>query len=158
MKNEAFKKGMGALILAFPSKVFNNDFMWDYLQDLTDEEFLNGVQKFISSGKDLYPGSNIIAIIRENAKVKKHLLAGEAWGLVRAAIGSLGSYGYPKFDDPLIDRAVLAVGWKDMCLSENPSVERAHFLKIYESLCERDSEEQVYLPVSSVKKLLEKKE
>jgi hypothetical protein len=153
MTNEAFKKGTAALILAFPNRIFDNDFMWDYLNDLDDEEFLTAIQKVISSSKELYPGSNIIAIVRENAKVGKRLSAGEAWGLVLREVSLTGSYGVPKFVDPLVARAVEAVGWRHICLSENIMVERAHFLKIYDTLDIREKQEATYLPSLRIKEL-----
>lgn len=151
---ETFKDGMGALLEAFPDRKFNNRVIYRFLQDLTEEEFLSGVQKVISSNRELYPGSNIIAHIREGALAKKHISAGEAWALVISQIHSVGSWGRPSFSDPLVAKAVECVGWREMCISENPSIERAHFLKIYDSLERREKEEAVYLPENIVHKLL----
>lgn len=151
---DVFKDGMGALLEAFPDRKFNNKIIYKFMQDLSKEEFLSGIAKVISSTKELFPGTNIIALIRENAKVENKLSAGEAWAEVRAEIGRVGCHGCPKFSDPLITMAASAVGWRDMCMSENIMIERAHFLKIYESLCNRKKEEATYLPAPMIKNLI----
>lgn len=56
----------------------------------------------------------------------------DAWGDVRRAVGRYGVYRTPRFDDPLVARAVEAVGWLAICASENEAVERAHFAKAYD--------------------------
>ena len=158
MNMKTFKRGIAALMQAFPNRTFDNDIMFDFLQDLTDEEFLQGIQKVISSTRELYPGTNIIALIRENAKTQRRITAGEAWAIVRNKISAIGSYGHPEFENPLITKAVEAIGWRDMCLSENIMIERAHFLKIYDTLCLREKEEQTYLPSPAIKNLIGEQE
>ena len=51
----------------------------------------------------------------------------------------------PKFKDPLIQKAVDIMGWKELCLSENQVADRAHFMKIYDKLVERKCEEWAVL-------------
>lgn len=56
----------------------------------------------------------------------------DAWGDVRRAISRYGVHRVPQFADPLVKRAVDAVGWTTICNSESEGVERAHFAKAYE--------------------------
>lgn len=156
MTTEAFKKGMASIILAFPNRTFDNNFLWDYLQDLSDEEFLHAVSKVISEHKELFPGTNIIALLREKARVSQLPSAGEAWAEVRSEVSRVGMFGCPKFRSALIQKAAFSIGWRDICMSENPSVERAHFLKIYDSLVRREQENQLKLPQGVILKMLEK--
>lgn len=57
-----------------------------------------------------------------------------AWGDVLKAISRYGVHRVPQFNDPLVKRAVAAVGWSAICNSEEPGVERAHFARVYDRL------------------------
>lgn len=66
------------------------------------------------------------------------LTSGDAWAAVCREIRRVGWCGQPRWDSPLIGRAVEAMGgWRQLCASEEPEVDRAHFLKIYSSMDER---------------------
>ena len=66
---------------------------------------------------------------------------GEAWGDVLAAIRRYGGYRAPgkdfQFQDPLTARAVDALGWRELCESENGVADRARFIELYEGLVDR---------------------
>jgi hypothetical protein len=66
--------------------------------------------------------------------------AGEAWGEVCRVVHSRGWMTPPietDFSDPLILRAVRALGaWPDFCAGDE-AINRAHFLKIYPAMAER---------------------
>ena len=68
--------------------------------------------------------------------------AEEAWGQVRRAF----QYGLNEISDARTRRAVEIMGWRELCLSENQVADRAHFMKIYASLSERDKREGAMLP------------
>ena len=70
----------------------------------------------------------------------------DAWNQVQREIGRIGSWGTPQFDDPLIKRAVDGMGWRNLCMSENAMADRAHFLKLYESLLQRQDQVNRLLP------------
>ena len=72
--------------------------------------------------------------------------AAEAWGQVRAAIGSVGFYGKPTFGDDLVARAVEYIGWRALCTSENAEADRAHFMRIYEQIVTREVEAARLMP------------
>ena len=72
--------------------------------------------------------------------------AGQAWGEVVRQVWECGTWAIPRFSDPLIQRAVDAIGWEAICLSDTIGVERAHFMKIYDQLKERQREHRRMLP------------
>ena len=59
----------------------------------------------------------------------------EAWAEVMA---QLDPYRTPHYSDPLIHRAVKAIGYLNLCMSERIGVERAHFLQIYGAFLQTD--------------------
>lgn len=67
MQIKTYKNGMGAMVKAFPGLSMDLDFYWRFLKDLPDESFLHGIESIIMNHVDIYPGTNIIALIRENA-------------------------------------------------------------------------------------------
>jgi hypothetical protein len=70
----------------------------------------------------------------------------EAWEEVMKQIRTIGSYGFPEFTHPLIERAVKIMGWRELCLSEQIEFERAHFFKVYDSLFKRQQDDIRTLP------------
>lgn len=71
------------------------------------------------------------------------LTAGEAWEVVQWAFWKVGQYR--PFPDttkggPLLKRAVTAIGWQNLCNSENLVADRAHFFRVYEALVGRERE------------------
>jgi len=74
--------------------------------------------------------------------VHPSLSAHEAWLVVQDEIQRTGHAGQPEFADPLLIRAVDALGWRQLCLSDNPIADRAHFVQIYQALIERQKQEQ----------------
>lgn len=115
--------------------------VWRFmLSDLTEEQFVQGMKAFCLAHKEIYPNTNIVAHLRHYAVTNpKQKTAAEAWGDVLKAVGHVGSYGTPMFDDVPTKRAVECVGWKDICLSENIGVERAHFMRAYDGIINRDT-------------------
>ena len=58
----------------------------------------------------------------------------DAWGEVYKQIQYTGQYRIPTWTNPVIARAVSAMGWTQLCEGENLEADRAHFLRIYESM------------------------
>jgi hypothetical protein len=67
MTNEAFNRGFEALAAAFPGMNFNAKLYWAMLNDLDGEFFLKAVWEFIKTTKEVFPGTNVIAIIHARA-------------------------------------------------------------------------------------------
>lgn len=92
-----------------------------------------------------------VAEIREAAIAvaqPKGLTAAEAWGEVVQAISRFGQYRPDEAVaslSPSTARVVRLMGFRDLCISENNGVDRAHFLRMYEQI---DGKEQdsVILP------------
>jgi len=61
----------------------------------------------------------------------------EAWAEVQAEIRREGHCGQPKFTNPLAAQVVQQLGWRYLCLSENPVADRAHFVQAYQAMAER---------------------
>ena len=61
----------------------------------------------------------------------------EAWSEVQAEIRRVGHCGQPELENPLAAQVVQQLGWRHLCLSENPVADRAHFVQAYQSLAER---------------------
>lgn len=63
---------------------------------------------------------------------------GEAWGECLQSISRFGVYRVPGqdfvFQDPVIDRVVRALGWTNLCSSENQAADRARFIELYDQL------------------------
>lgn len=76
---------------------------------------------------------------------------GEGWEKVLKAIRTHGMYNIGAAMaslDPMTRQAVERVGFREICMSENISVERANFRMVYENLAEREkTRQQVALPL-----------
>ena len=67
-------------------------------------------------------------------EVKEHMLRGDL--RVR-----------PEFSNPITDRVIRSMGWwYNLCLSENGMADRAHFLRAYDELAQREEEDALLLP------------
>lgn len=75
---------------------------------------------------------------------------GEAWGQVERNIKKYGACHYDENRlaeckasfDQITRQVVERLGWKQLCMSENPVADRANFRTIYEQLAEREKREQ----------------
>jgi hypothetical protein len=65
----------------------------------------------------------------------------EAWAEVQAEIRRAGHYGRPQFSHVLIEQVVGLLGWRYLCLSENPVADRSHFIQAYGALNENQRRE-----------------
>ncbi len=68
MINEAFNKGFTALSVIFPALNLDAKLYWDLLNDLDGQFFLMAVWDFIKNTPNIFPGTNIIAIIRSKSE------------------------------------------------------------------------------------------
>lgn len=94
---------------------------------------MDAVGKFIKTVKQVYPGTNVIAILRELAFDFDSLPnVNDAWKEVRSNLARCGFYNKPKWSHQLVEKSVSVFGWADLCTSENLEACRAHFFKIFE--------------------------
>ena len=71
----------------------------------------------------------------------------EAWGTVLAEIRRTGYYGQPQFEDSLTAAVVRQMGWKDLCISDDATADRARFVDAYQRQEQRARSQDV-LPES----------
>lgn len=143
MKQKTFSKGIEELCEIFPDKQFNVELYWKYLKDIPDDRFELAIKDICSTMSEVYPNTNFIGIIRELALSGVYKLSGEAWEEVLKQVTRRGYVSTPRFEDKLIDKTIKCIGWRDICLSENISIERAHFIKAYDQLLNREKSEEV---------------
>ena len=110
------------------------------LQDIPYQVAEVGLHKWVALNK----WSPSIADIREMASsitLGEIPDWGEAWQEVTNAMRRFGSYRPNEALaslSPLTRKATERIGFNNLCMSENPSAERANFRMIYESLVERE--------------------
>lgn len=118
------------------------DVWFDILQDFPAELILMAVKKALSSYEyATIPPVGVIYKAAAELVTASIPSPVEAWGEVQDQFRRTGSYGAPVFSNPMIHKAVSAMGgWVDLCRSEEPTgVIRAHFLRIYEGLQEGEA-------------------
>lgn len=129
---------VAVLQAAYPRQELREETIRLYAAMLRDLEFVSAEQavKRIIASSPYWPA---IAEIRNAVAEAETGLPSpeEAWEEVRRAVRDVGSYGRPQWSNPVLARAVESIGWLQICLSEQPGVERAHFLRVYESLRSR---------------------
>lgn len=115
--------------------------LWFYqLQDIPYTIAEAGLNKWVSLNK----WSPSIADIREMASSVTHGELpdwGDAWEEVCRAISRYGSYRPQEAMSslsPLARMATNRIGFINLCMSENPSADRANFRMVYEQLAERE--------------------
>lgn len=110
------------------------------LFDLSDAQVMDGVKKFCLATKEIYPGTNIIAYIREYAlEINEQETAGEAWASVLGAAGGRKTRDWTP-PSQLAKRAADCIGGYDhIGYSENSEATRAHFFRVFADLQKRES-------------------
>lgn len=141
-------KLIGGMATAYPNTQIEEATIKTYvslLKDLPLEVIDRAIQQ-ATSESEFFP---TVARIRSKALAMmqpERISALEAWGIVKIAMSQVGFYHSPKFNDPLIEKAVNCIGWQTLCSSENEIADRAHFTKVYETLVRREDEELKLLP------------
>lgn len=156
MNTQVFEKGMALLMGTFPRIEFNSKLYWEMLKDLKDQVFEEAVLRVIQTTAEIYPNSNLIAIIRRHALGEIYPSVGEAW---LNACEQAGCMGYDKpvaWLNPLVREAAEMIGVYEIRTSENPALTRAHFFKVYEDLVLRQKEREV-LKIAQARPQIEKK-
>ena len=87
-----------------------------------ESEFFPSVAQIVKASKDIDPRHEELPS------------SAEAWEEVYDKIQYVGQYRSPSFSNNVITRAVNAMGWKALCEGDNLEADRAHFLRIYESM------------------------
>ncbi len=128
--------------------------LWFFqLQDIPYQVAEISLNKWVSLNK----WSPSIADIREMATSISHGELpswGDAWEEVLRAIRKYGSYRPVEAMNslsPLARKATERIGFRNLCISENISADRANFRMIYEQLAEREKKEaQLSVPLKTL--------
>ena len=125
MKNQTYAKGMALLSSIFGNLDLSEEklkILRPLLYDLNEEQFLGATEIICRETKEIYPGTNIVALIREKAlgsKIGLQAQAIMAWEAVRIAIERYGSYQSIQFDDPVIHSCIESLGgWIRLCQTD----------------------------------------
>lgn len=141
-------KLVGFLAASFPAAKITDQTIEAYiamLQDVPTGVLKVAIQQCANDSK-FFPS---LAEIRERVAMisqPSHLNAAEAWEQVMIAMRRDGFYRHPSFTNPVLQRAVEAMDWQALCSSENTIADRAHFMKIYDQLIEREKQDSKLLP------------
>jgi len=85
--------------------------------------------KFPPSVSEIVEAANAV-----DPRIEQLPSSADAWNEVFGKIQSVGQYRKPDWSHEVIARAVGAMGWPQLCEGENLEADRAHFLRIYESM------------------------
>jgi hypothetical protein len=123
-------------------------------EDLTDEELLTAASKVILSRPTLFPGDNLIAIIRETARPGP--TQGDALELLDAAVSRFGRYrddealAWIEAQNPVAGAAVRRFGFLNWCDSTNQETARAQFRNVFNEERERFQREGKASPTALI--------
>lgn len=133
-------KLVAVLIAAYPAGKFSSETSQIYermLADLGYPEANAAVEQLLATSKWM----PTVGEIRERVlalTAGEVRAGGEAWGLVLKAIGRYGRNRTPGVDfelgDPVALETVKALGWANLCDSENQVADRARFVELYDLL------------------------
>lgn len=120
-----------------------------YLLDLPAAATRAAVERMLATARFVPK----IAEIREAVKALELgpvRTGAEAWGDVQRAFQRASADWTPTFADPVVGRVVRALGWRDLCLSENTVADRARFIEAYEQIAanERRDAQVANLPAN----------
>ena len=74
------ERGLGVLMECFPNRLVSFELAWELLNDLDDKKFLQAIKDICSKTVELYPDTNVIALIRQKVeeRTERLLLGGES--------------------------------------------------------------------------------
>lgn len=125
---------------------------FEMFKDDSANVFMHGIKRFLATSKFAPTIAALRECIQEATNPTAEITADDAWGEVRDAIRGYGSYNEVAALEsmtPMVRQIVKAMGYRSLCLSETPMVDRAHFLKMFDQYKARDKKD--YLLPSSVK-------
>ena len=142
-KNQALQI-LAILTAAFPSTQIKKATAEIYIEFLIVMDFnltRAAAHRLITTAK-FFP---TIAEITEAVEKFNPQLPGadQAWLEVMEQIRKTGYFGIPQFMTPCIMDAVKTIGWTNLCTSEQIGVERAHFMKIYDAIKGRHTDNKI---------------
>jgi len=64
MDKKTFNKGIDILKALYTTKKFDSKILWDLLEDIDDVAFIQAIKEVANTVPELYPTTNIVAVIR----------------------------------------------------------------------------------------------
>lgn len=150
LESEAMKRVI-ALAAIYPNAKTTPEMFEGYaslLKDLEPDVLNAACEMAVRESESFFPSVGMILRLAQTITQPTQISEADAWGQVMDAIKKIGFYGQPKFDDPVVARAVEIMDWPTLCSSENVVADRAHFMKIYGQLAEREKEDVKLLPAA----------
>jgi len=118
---------------------------YNMLSDIPYEIAEKALMKVLTTAKYFPTVAEIREAIVEIVEPKT-MSAAEAWGEVEKKIRWYGYYrGAEALENmsPQVAKVVRYIGWREICLSEEPAVIRAQFMKMYQQVAEREQKERL---------------
>ena len=150
MEIQVFSKCMLLLETSYPNFKITSDktklsVWYEMLGDRTEMELMLGVKKYIATNEfaPTIAGINKAIASNQTSKAPDGL---QAWGELQTSIRKWGMYHEDKAIESLSPetRAVVqALGFTNLCTSENQMADRAHFIKLYESRAGSNREREI---------------
>lgn len=163
MKKSEIAKLFAIITAAFPNMQVTDamtEIWYELLGDVDFDVAQIAVKKLLLESS--YPPT--IADVRKQVvsiMSPRQIDPAEAWGEV---LNAVHRYGYYRQEEalasmsPLVAKAVRYMGWQEICMSEEPSVIRGQFMRIFQQLQEREKQEAL-LPAklkNDIQKIAEK--
>ena len=143
---ETITKNLAVVSAAYPNFDLKPETVKVYLKllaDLPDELLEEASLAHIAQSTFFPTVAELRTAAFELVERQNPLPAGlEAWSEVEDQIQRVGYIGQPVFQHPLTAQLVNAMGWQNLCRSENQVADRAHFLTAYEQLLNRERKRQ----------------
>ena len=140
MKQSEAAKVVAVLSAAFPDAKWTEDTVAAYEMCLEPHDYLvaqDAVRRLIASVKFRPTIAELLSMCVD-VQLGTRKTGIEAWEDLCRAISRYGSYQVPKFDDPLVQRAMEMIGgWRYVCLSENEASDRARFAEAYDTMVDK---------------------
>jgi len=139
---------------------YTNEIYFQDLQDIpADELFIAAQHCRTSTARDqrFAPSAGEIrmAVLELRRAALNVPSAYDAWQEVITGMVERIGYDAPEWSSPLITKVVKSLGWRNLCMSENQTTDRARFVQAYEQLADR-AEKEMMLP-DKVRNYLEDK-
>jgi hypothetical protein len=118
MNKNVYLQGIMVLAKIFPALKIDAELYWEFLNDIPDDAFKSAINKITKEVRELFPNTNIVALIREYAEGNKDDKALLAWTITLKAVKHLTHTQTPDFADPVISHCVKQLGgWIWLCTS-----------------------------------------
>lgn len=141
MNKNIYLQGIMLLAKIFPNYKIDTELFYELLKDIPDKAFQTAITNITNNVKELYPNTNIIALIREYTEGNKDDKALIAWNLAKKAVQDIGYYNTPDFADPIISHCLNELGgWMEFCsakIEDLPFIEK-RFMDLYRLFLKRE--------------------